>query len=112
MSKRQKLSEAEYRKRRANRQNTGSCSATTTINQFLIPATNVANEALNDPAQGTEQPELHDISNLSDHPAAVESISLTVEQDTVQLERIGQHDDVQDDDPGSNNDKGDITNAN
>ena len=107
MSKQQKLSGAEYRKRKANRQKTEACGATMTIHQFPMPVTNVANEALNAPAQGAEQPELH-IPDLID---PVEVISLSVSQDTVQFEQVGKHDDVHDDYRDSANDNGDSTNA-
>ena len=48
--KRQKLSGTEYRRRRANRKK-AEAEGTTTIFQFLIPATTDANEVLNADAQ-------------------------------------------------------------
>ena len=63
MSKRQKLSGAEYKRRRANREKTET-EGTATVYQFLIPVTTEANEILNADAQAAEQPELH-IANVN-----------------------------------------------
>lgn len=105
MSKRQKLSGAEYRRRKANREKTEADGATTIHQYFILPPTDTeSNEVLNAPALTAEQPELNttnvDIPILIAPVEATSSaISLGGPTPTVQFQQVGHqrlHDDVHD----------------
>lgn len=97
MIKRQKLSGAKYRRRKANREKLEADGAAT-IQKFLIPATTAASKVLNDATQAAKQPQLHNSVTTVDSPIFVAPVETTtstiplneVNVSSVQLQHVWQ----------------------